>query len=151
MIGRGVAADVAKAELSLDDRCRVAAGIAFESGQHGIPLSMVVGRGLHQMSWGELRAHVATLTTASMAPLAEELDSLPPGTSIAVVLDVDDNDGVEAIVASAPRMASTDVWLLSQPGEEFEWRANRVASALKSVGAAVSIVERPLPPPDSTS
>ncbi len=151
VIGRGADADPTQAELSLDARCRVATGVAFVSGQRGVPLSMVVGRGLPQMSWDELRAHVATLATTAMPPLREELDSLPPGTSIAVVLDVDDHDGVETVVANAPRMASTDVWLLSRPGEEFEWRASRVANALKSVGASASVVERPLPPLDVAS
>ena len=151
VIGRGADADPTQAELNLDDRCRVATGVALASGQHGVPLSMVVGRGLPQMVWDELRAHVATLTTTAMPPLREELDSLPPGTSIAVVLDVDDHDGVETVVANAPRMGSTDVWLLSRPGEGFEWRASRVANALKSVGASASVVERPLPPLDVAS
>ena len=146
VVGRGAETDAPRAELALDDRCRVAAGIAFESGKSGLPLSMAVGRNLPRMSWDELRAHIATLTARSMPPLRDELDSLPPGTSIAVVLDADDHDGVEAIVASAPRMASTDVWLLSQPGDDFEWRVSRVANALKAVGAGVTVVERPLPP-----
>lgn len=151
VIGRSAETEVAEAELSLDDRCRVATGVAFASGLHGVPLSMVVGRALPQMSWNELRAHVATLTSSAMAQLREELDSLQPGTSIAVILDVEDHEGVETVVASAPRMASTDVWLLSRPGEEFEWRASRVANALKSVGASVSVIERPLPALDVTS
>jgi uncharacterized protein (DUF58 family) len=148
LVAGGSMLDASKAEESLDDRCRVAAGVSLESGKHGVPLSMLTGRTSQRVSWAETLAHLAALTSSTVQPMADQLTRLDPAASVAVIVDVADSESVSALVADAPRLSSLDVWLLAEPSDEHEWQANRVASALRSVGAYVSVVERPLPKPE---
>lgn len=148
LVAGGLIAGIDKLEESLDDRCRVAAGVSLESGKTGVPLSMLTGKTTRRVSWPETLSFLASLTSATVQPMADQLGRLDPAASVAVVVDAGDAESLSAIVADAPRLSSLDVWLLAEPSDEFQWQSNRVASALRSVGAYVSIVERPLPAPE---
>lgn len=137
-----------KSEDALDDRCRVAAGVSLESGKTGVPLSMLLGRAPQPVTWAETLSHLASLTSANVVPMADQMNRLDPSASVAVIVDVADNDSIAALVADAPRLSSLDVWLLAEPSDENGWQSNRVVSVLRSVGATVTLVERPLPPPE---
>ncbi len=56
-----------------------------------------------------------------------------------------DRRSVEALSAAVSRMVAVDVWLLADTEEEEERRSKHAASVLRRAGAAVSIIERPLP------
>jgi uncharacterized protein (DUF58 family) len=138
-------ADQTKSEESLDDRCRVAAGVALESGKSGVPLSMLNGRTTQRVTWAETLSHLASLTSGTMQPMGDQLARLDPSAALAVVADGADDDSISAMIAGAPKLSSMDVWLLAESTDEHLWRVDRAASALRGAGAYVSIVERPLP------
>jgi len=148
LVASGPMLDKTKSEESLDDRCRVAAGVSLESGKSGAPLSMLTGRTTHRVTWAETLSLLAALTSDTVKPMAEQLTWLDPSAAVAVVVDVADDESISAMVAEAPRLSSLDVWLLAEPTDEHQWHANRAASALRGVGAHVSVVERPLPAPE---
>jgi uncharacterized protein (DUF58 family) len=149
LVAGGSALDQSRAEESLDDRCRVAAGVSLESGKGGVPLSMLTGRTTQRVTWAETLSNLAAFTSETIQPMADQLKRLDPGASVAVVVDVADDESISAVVADAPRLSSLDVWLLAEPTDEHEWQANRAATALRSVGAYVAVVERPLPAPST--
>ena len=148
IVAPGHDADREAADERLDDRCRVAAGVALIAGRSGVPLSVQVGDGERRLSWGETLAHLGSLTFGSMPGMADQLRRLAPNATLAVVADASDETSIATLVTEAPRFAAMEVWLLADAGDEHDWRANRVANALRSVGAQVSIVHRPLPAPE---
>lgn len=148
LVAGGSILDRTKSEESLDDRCRVAAGVSLESGKSGMPLSMLTGRATQRVTWAETLSQLAALTSDTVQPMADQLTRLESSAAVAVVVDVADDESISAMVAEAPMLSSLDVWLLAEPTDEHQWQANRVASALRGVGAYVSVVERPLPAPE---
>jgi uncharacterized protein (DUF58 family) len=146
LVARGTS--IPNADRALDDRCRVAAGVALASGASGVPLSLLAGRDARAMTWPETLAHLASLSSATAARMRDQLNRLAPSASVAVIVDVADDESISAVASGAPRLSSLDVWLLADEADKDGWSASHVASALQSVGAHVSVVTRPLPAPE---
>jgi hypothetical protein len=148
LVAPGVDGDVHAADQRMDDRCRVAAGVSLLAGRSGLALEVLAGTDRHRLSWGETSAYLGGLTPESTPAMADQLRRLPPSTSLAVVADTIDEESIAALVTDAPRFPAMEVWLLTDAGDENDWRANRVVTVLRAVGARVTLVHRPLPAPE---
>jgi uncharacterized protein (DUF58 family) len=148
IVGPGMDSDAQYADQRLDDRCRIAAGVAWLAGQSGVPLAVLVGLDERHLTWGEMLSHLGSLTPETVPAMAEQLRRVSFSSSLAVIVDAADDESVDALGSQAARFPAVEVWLLADEGDDHDWRANRVASVLRGAGAQVSIVHRPLAAPE---
>ena len=139
-------------EVGLDDETRVAAGVGEAWAVRGFPVHLQGAERPGPAAWAELLGQLARVTSAMLPTVGSALRSVPPGSTLAVVIPSDDREGVRAVVSAAGRMASVSTWLLTRPrddgSEEDDVLTQTGAAALRRAGVTVTLVERPLPLPE---
>jgi len=133
--------------LTLDDLCRVAAGVARSWGTRGTPLTLLAGSEGQTATWDETLSRLAKLTVSSVPCVRAQLKLVEPGRPVMMVADATDRDSLEALSSVAGRLGAVEAWLLGGIDSDEEWRVEHAATVLRRAGVNVTVVDRPLPAP----